>query len=778
MYFSNFIACPRCGDKVPTSAQFCGNCGLSMQAIMQARQAPQAPPSAPYPARPPSMPSSPGSSPGSGVSSSTGAQHTTSSGGVRTILTKNWSSIRRNLTRLAASITRRETPATNQAPYGPSGPMPQPGAPGEMPSPRPSGPTPDRGVSLAINRTPAESTINLPPVQVGQDQVRLPAPQAFRAAPPALHREAQQVPGSGPILVPRRQPDGKGSPLPRNQKQFRRRVIALGLVVLLLLVGSGILVDRLLTPGKDPTLVDPTQLGPFPASSALAASSLPFQTDAAEETRISTSALPPTSSKAAALVKETPATFASRILALNGLGQSDIGVETPVDLSVAANAQYVVEAVDGGFQIATTRGKGLRLGFVQFFSPVLHAGDVFGEPHIIFDPTSQQWVLVVDEVTTDLGNINVSYFDVGISTTNSPLGTWHVYQIPTQSNEFGNCNWADDPQVGSNRVGFFIAGSIFTCGTGGELLGVVLWELPKAAFAKGKSAPPLRWVGFTNSFHQPLLSLVPAIEAGSTSTEWLVGNDAGDVDNGKVSQKLSLWAVVQTSVSGAATALPAATVQLDSPYADPPLATQPNPASQVEQASPKLSTGDARVTSAQFINGQIYTTFTTAVNWPGDTSTRSGIYWLDLAPSVSSQTNIVSAQVVQAGILGQPKTYLFTPVLAADAEGDMVLSAQISSSSIEPGIIYSSRRSSDPVSLMGNGNTMVLLQAGTAPFGAHWGDYMGSSLVVYDSSHVLPKIWITAPVIDPGNQGDELASSWHTSMWEFDTGGSTLENIS
>jgi hypothetical protein len=454
-----------------------------------------------------------------------------------------------------------------------------------------------------------------------------------------------------------------------------------------------------------------------------------------------------------------------------------MGIETPVDLSVAANAQYVVEAVDGGFQIANTQGKGLRLGFVQFFSPVLHTGDVFGEPRIIFDPTSQQWVLVVDEVTTDLGNINASYFDVGISATKSPLGLWHVYQIPTQSNEFGNCNWADDPQVGSNRSGFFIAGSIFTCGTGGELLGVVLWELPKATFAKGKSAPPLRWVGFTNSFHQPLLSLVPAVEAGSTSTEWLIGNDAGDIDDGNVSQTLSLWAIAPTSSPGAATTLPYTTVQLDNPYADPPQALQPKPDPQAEQASPRLSTGDARVTSAQFINGQIYTTFTTAVNWPGDTSTRSGIYWLDLAPSVSSQTNTVSAQVVQSGILGQPKAYLFTPVLAADAEGDVVLSAQISSSGIEPGIIYSSRRSGDPLSQMGKGNTMVLLRAGIAPFGAHWGDYMGSSLVVYDSSHVLPKVWITAPVIDPGDQSGQLASSWHTSVWQFDTGGSALENI-
>ncbi len=779
MDFRNFIACPRCGDRVPATAQFCGNCGLSMQATMQGQRPSQVPPAAPpYTAGPFPAPPTSYSAPTTGPNSPPALQQTRFWDNARTHLTGSWKSIRRRMAHLVEQIKRPGTAAAHQPPDPSSGPMPQSGTPVVTPLLAPPGPAPNRAIVPAINRSPAESVVGLPPIQVGSDAVRLTASPPSREVIPAPPRETPPVSHAAPVLIPRPQPDGKGAPLPRNQKQFRRRVIAVCLVVVLVLAGAGLVVDHLLAPVKDPTLIDPTRLGAFPATSALAASSLPFQTDAAEENQISTEALPPTSAKAAALVKEPPSTLASRVLTLNGLGQSDMGIDTPVDLSVAANAQYVIEAVDGGFQVATTQGKGLRLGFVQFFSPLLHAGDVFGEPRVIFDPTSERWVLVVDEITTDLGNINASYFDIGISTTKSPLGLWHVYQIPTQSNEFGNCNWADDPQVGSNAVGFFIAGSIFTCGTGGELLGVVLWELPKSAFLNGKSVPPLRWVGFTNSFHQPLLSLVPAIEAGSTSTEWLVGNDAGDVDDGTVSNTLSLWAVVPTSSPGAATTLPYTTVSLSSAYADPPQALQPNPAPQDEQSSPRLSTGDARVTSAQFINGQIYAAFTTAVNWPGDTSTRSGIYWLDLAPSISSQTNNVSAQLVQAGILGQPGTYLFTPALAADAEGDVVLSAQISAFGLNPGIIYTSRRSGDPSSQMGQGNSIVLLQAGAGPFGAHWGDYMGSSLVIYDSNHVWPKVWIAAPVIDPSDQSDELASSWHTSVWEFDTGGSALENIS
>ncbi|HEY7416977.1 MAG TPA: hypothetical protein VH593_17455, partial [Ktedonobacteraceae bacterium] len=690
MDFSNSIACPRCGDHVPTSARFCGNCGLSMQAIVQAWQSSQIPHPAPLaPANAPYVQPSPGRSLASASGDPDISQLARYLNNTRALLTRNVLGIRRNFAHLVKQITQRKTATANRAPNNPGRPMFHPGPMGQVPQPEPPGLTPERAIVQAINRSPADSRVGSPPTQVEQGATRLPTLSESRVVIPAAPHGTPHLAHAAPTLVPRPQPDGKGAPLPRNQKQFRRRVIGFSLAVLVILVGAGFMADRLLAPVKDPTLVDPTRLGAFPASSTLAASSFHFQTDAAEVNEISATALPPTSSQAATLVKTPPSTFASRVLTLNGLGQTDMGIETPVDLSVAANAQYVVEAVDGGFQIANTQGKGLRLGFVQFFSPILHTGDVFGEPRIIFDPTSQQWVLVVDEVTTDLGNINASYFDVGISVTKSPLGLWHVYQIPTQSNEFGNCNWADDPQVGSNKLGFFIAGSIFTCGTGGELLGVVLWELPKATFAKGKSAPPLRWVGFTNSFHQPLLSLVPAIEAGSTSTEWLVGNDAGNIDDGNVSQTLSLWAITPASSPGAATTLPYTTVQLDNPYADPPQALQPKPDPQAEQASPRLATGDARVTGAQFINGQIYAAFTTAVNWTGDTSTRSGIYWLDLAPSVSSQTNTVSAQVVQSDILGQPKAYLFTPVLAADAEGDVVLSAQISSSGIEPGIIYS-----------------------------------------------------------------------------------------
>lgn len=673
------------------------------------------------------------------------------------------------------SASKAQAQNTQQTATGTS-----PGTPGE--------PAPDRQGSIipAIDRVSAKTVTNLP-MPVGLMKSLQPTPinsPTIAQAAPSIGVAAAR---GAPIVISQRQPDGPAAPLPRNQKLFRRRVIGGSLAALLVLVVAGGIALKLYTPVKDPTLVVPTQLGAYPATSSLAASSLTIQPNWAEAaaSTIASQAdkianLPELPSQdAAVLNKDATSTLAGRLNTLNGLSQAQMNVSSPMDVSLASNALFLVEAVDGGLQIVDTKQeKVLSLGFVQFFRGLMqHSSDVFGEPRVIFDPTSQLWVLVANEVSLDNGNVVASYFDIAISTSSSPLAPWHVYQLSTQTQEYGGCNWGDAPQLGSNSSGFFISGSIFNCGIDGVLKGVVLWKLPKIPFAQGKRGPTSKWVGFTNTSGQPLLSLVPAIEAGSTTTEWLVANDAGYVDNGRTSQSLSIWAV--TPDSSPRTPLPGITVALRIPYADPPQARQPTP-NQNTLPSQRLSTGDARITSAQYINNHLYTAFTTAVNWQGDTSTRSGIYWLDFSPSLPSQS-APSARLVQSGILGLSKTYTFMPALVADGEGNLVLSAQISSSSLYPGIVYSSRLNSDPLGQMGGtNNTLTFLQQVSVPFGTgrdHWGDYAGGSLVFLNSNQASPDIWIAAPVINPGSQSDQGTISWHTSMWEFDTGGNTVQNI-
>ena len=652
----------------------------------------------------------------------------------------------------------------------------------------PAKPAPDtqEPVVPAIDRVSAKTltNISIPASLIKSLQAAPPNPPGIVPKPPSTGAATTRA---VPIVISQPQPDGPPAPLPRNQKKFRRRMAGTLLAALLVLVVAGGIVIRLYTPAKDPTLVMPTQLGAFPVASSLAAASLTIQpnwseaassTIAAQADKIAS--LPELPSQdAAAIDKNATSTLAGRLNTLNGLGQAQMNVASPMDVSIASTSLFVVEAVDGGLQIVDTKQERvLSLGLIQFFRPLMqHPSDVFGEPRIIFDPTSQLWVLVTNEVTLDNGNVVASYFDVAISTTSSPLASWHVYQFTTQTQEYGGCNWGDDPQLGSNSSGFFLSGSIFNCGIDGVLKGVVLWKLPKTTFAHGKSGPTSKWVGFTNTNGQPLLSLVPAVEAGATTTEWLVGNDAGYVDNGRTSSNLSIWAV--TPDSSPRRPLAGTIIELPTPYADPPQARQPSP-NQQTALSQRLSTGDARLTSVQYINSHLYTAFTTAVNWQGDSRTRSGIYWVDLTASPASQTTL-SVKLIQAGILGFSGAYTFMPALVADGEGNSVLVAQISSSSLYPGIVYSSRRSSDPLGQMGGENhALTFLQQVSTPFGTgsdHWGDYAGGSLVFLNNNQASPDIWIAAPVIDPASQSGQGTVSWHTSMWEFTTGGSTVQNI-
>jgi hypothetical protein len=92
-------------------------------------------------------------------------------------------------------------------------------------------------------------------------------------------------------------------------------------------------------------------------------------------------------------------TVPQRVLA--GAGQSDVGVPAPIDASIGASAQYVVEALDGLIHIASVSGTPYvtrTIAAADLFSSVLHSGDVLGQPRVVFDQASGRWLLVFDEL--------------------------------------------------------------------------------------------------------------------------------------------------------------------------------------------------------------------------------------------------------------------------------------------------------------------------------------------------------------------------------------------
>jgi serine/threonine protein kinase len=449
-----------------------------------------------------------------------------------------------------------------------------------------------------------------------------------------------------------------------------------------------------------------------------------------------------------------------------GLGQPQVGINSPMDISVASGNNFLFEAVDGTLLISGPSGNRV-VSLATFFAPMFQAGNVIGEARVLYDPTRDRWILVANQLRISNGAVTQGFFNVAMTTVSgAPLGTWYFYQFNTQIPTYREqCNWADYPQIGINGTSIFITGTSFACGQNGAFLGADLWELPRKEFLSGNTKSVYSWTGFINAQGHPVVTLTPAVEGGADTTEWLLADDAGYADLGQVSNKLSLWALNDTSSastggSSSPASITAGVVTLPSPYADPPAAEQ-------KGTSIKLTTGDARIAQAQLTQGHLFAAFTTAVNWTGNAATKAGIYWFDLIPSLNSSPNNggangVRASVAQQSILGLSDGYIFYPSLVVDPQRNVVLFAELSSRDRYSGLIFASRSQDSPPNTFGQGNPSTLLQAGNGPFtGAHWGDYAQGSL---GFSQDKKQTFICMAGVYPGSN----ATGWQTSLWKFD----------
>lgn len=455
-----------------------------------------------------------------------------------------------------------------------------------------------------------------------------------------------------------------------------------------------------------------------------------------------------------------------RIQSKFGIGQDQIAIAAPLDVSVAASDHFVLEAVDGALQLFGYNGQvdGQAIAAADFFAPVLQPKDTLGQPRVLFDTISQRWVVVMNETAAQDSGVTNGYLDLAISQDAQPLSLWSLYQISTQQGSPAGCTWADAPQIGADAISFYLTANGFDCGDAGGFRGVMLWALPKQSFLTGRGTTFLRWSGsaFSNSQHQPVFTLTPAVESGSEGVEWLMSSDAGYVTGGKTSRQVIVWAILNPAAveRGSLPTVVGVVARLPLAYADPPAAIQPN-------TSAPLITGDARVAALRSAGGHLYAAFTTAVNWQGDSSTRSGVYWLDLTatattPTAGKSTPSASAHVNQAGIFGFAGGYTFYPALAAGGNGGLALLVGASSAAIAPSLIYSRRGAGDPPNVLGAAGTTLLLQPGLQPSGgSRWGDYMGACLAFPGSDAAAPTVWVAGPYMA------DHPAHWQTLVWQM-----------
>jgi serine/threonine protein kinase len=663
------------------------------------------------------------------------------------------------------------TPATTQAQASEPGQPGQPGGPGTLPAGTPpAGHLPadagmlSQGGMLSPSPSPSERRVAPPPSVTPAGPWR-----AFPDAPPAPL----------PARVRRRQL------LPERLRDLRnpRRVLLVALAVILVVSSLGALGAYLATHRSSRLSatpqqlavqqVQPTHLGQvnvaqLPALTTdvpAAQAALVTVTDETNAAAQHIDALPSISETAPRLHGSTlanghpiPALAQTRA----GLGSAELGLSYPQDVSIGSSGLFVVEAVDGAFQFSRVIAGAVttRIAFATFFAPILSPGDELGQPRVVYDGNSERWLVLVRE-TAQAEATGRSYFDVGMSVTSDPGATWYLYQFDASVGGANACTWADAAQIGANYSAFYVTATSFRCGLGTQPLGATLWALPKLAFLRGAGGPITVWTGFTTTSGQRALSLTPGLSTGPTPVEWLASDNAGFVDGNQVSDRIRLWAIADTPLLNEGATPP---ILLEEPllpyaYADPPAAAQPNTAVTV-------STGDARVTSVRFTGGHVYVAFTTAVNWSGDEATRSGVYWLDfsvgyIAPKAPSDVPGVTISQDQANIFGFPGAYVFYPSLMADAFGDVLLFAEMSSSSRNPSLIFVLRHKRESPNTLGQeGGATILRTSGGPVLAARWGDYIGTSIGTTSTGGDTGAFWVAGPFLPVQQAG------WQSRLWE------------
>jgi hypothetical protein len=351
----------------------------------------------------------------------------------------------------------------------------------------------------------------------------------------------------------------------------------------------------------------------------------------------------------------------------------------PPDQGLCVGAGYVLETVNGTFQIytadgspllagtpgiSTTRAVGLSLnqfyGYPSALTLASEDGSPYGpfltDPSCYYDPVVKRWFHVVLTLDTDIATgafTGTNHLDLAVSRTSDPLGSWDVYTIAAQNNgtdgtpdhgcEGGFCI-GDYPHIGADAFGFYITTNEYAF-FGDGYNGVQLYAFSKFGLATGFATDALAFENLSiPELAIPAFTIRPAQSRPSSwdlrgkGTAWFVGGTVGDgYETGITSDDhMVVWALVGTKTLGTPWEHVALLhrVARTLPYVHPERAIQrPGPTPFLDclnlgcfgdlgqQSGPyPLDSGDGRVMSAFMARGVLWTTVDTALTGTGSAS--------------------------------------------------------------------------------------------------------------------------------------------------------------
>jgi hypothetical protein len=357
---------------------------------------------------------------------------------------------------------------------------------------------------------------------------------------------------------------------------------------------------------------------------------------------------------------------------------------TPPDIQVAAGNNQVIQMVNTAGKIWTNGNNNIQYFALRDFFAT--GTDTISDPYVVFDPTDQRWFASIFDVSSES-------YRIAVSNTDDATGGWTVYDLP-----FVSC-----PDQGR----FAVSQDLFVISVND--------------FAKGCVD------GFQGTQHA-IINKHDMISAANNIRLQITPPDVSQFSVLPVhplgSPKMFMASVDGFSTTAAKiieiTGLPPNATQ--SSFAVPIQQTE-TPPQAVQPGQTSLDTGDGRILSAAYRNGEIWIGFNDRCY-----NERSCVRLVDI--------DVDNGAALQDFNIGSRTADVFYPSLSVDNSGNMIVAFSVSSSSIFPSVMATGQSPNHDINTVAP--PVYLAKGSASDTSTRYGDYTGAAI---DSES---NVWISS----------------------------------
>ena len=369
--------------------------------------------------------------------------------------------------------------------------------------------------------------------------------------------------------------------------------------------------------------------------------------------------------------------------------QDDNGLIIPPDTMGAVGPNHLVVPLNSGIRSQTKTGT--AVGTIQTldnFWLSTGATHVF-DPRMLYDPYNNRWIF---SAASDAASANSSLL-IGVSTTNDPTGTWHLWRIPADTQ---GTSWADYPGLGFNSKWIVASVNMFT-NTNNSFVSTKTYVFSAADLYAGGAGAFKLFIG-ENDASGVDFTWVPAASYDPTqTTEYLVQDWDGS------HSQLKLGSI--TGAIGSETLTTDIFPAGSSTWLSCPTTNCSNLdfAPQLDDTH-KINTGDSRILNFLYRAGSLWAAQT--VFLPFASPTHTAAQWWQFQPD---------GTVLQFGRVEDANAAVFYayPSIAVNKNGDALLGFSSFSSTQYASAGYAFRAAADASNTMRDSG---ILKAGLAPY--------------------------------------------------------------